>query len=77
MRKHVLALTTTAAILTGGVITASAQAPGAQTPSTPAESHHEATPSGSMQHQDQTRLQRRAQIEEDSENGAQISHPLL
>jgi hypothetical protein len=34
MRKHVLVLTTTAAILASGVITASAQAPGAQTPST-------------------------------------------
>ena len=34
MRKHVLVLTTTAAILGSGVITASAQAPGAQTPST-------------------------------------------
>ena len=34
MRKHVLLLTTTAAILACGVITAIAQAPGAETPST-------------------------------------------
>jgi hypothetical protein len=34
MRKHVLVLTTTAAILASGVITASTQAPCAQPPST-------------------------------------------
>jgi hypothetical protein len=34
MRKHVLVLTTTAAILACGAIAASAQAPGAQTPGT-------------------------------------------
>ena len=34
MRKHVLVLMTTAAILTCGAIAATAQAPGAQTPGT-------------------------------------------
>jgi hypothetical protein len=73
MRKHVLVLTTTAAILASGVITASAQAPGAQTPSTQQSPITQATPGGSMQQQDQTRLQRRAQMEEDSDQGG--SHP--
>ncbi len=67
MRKPVLVLTTTAAILASGVITASAQAPGAQTPSAQQSPTTQATPGGSMQQQDHTRLQRRAQIEEDSD----------
>jgi hypothetical protein len=73
MRKHVLVLTTTAAILACGAIAASAQAPGAQTPSTQQSPITQATPGGSMQQQDQTRLQRRAQTEEDSDQGG--SHP--
>ncbi len=69
MRKPVLILTTTAAIFASGVITASAQVPGAQTPSAQQSPTTQATPGGSMQQQDQTRLQRRAQIEEDSDQG--------
>jgi hypothetical protein len=65
MRKHVLVLTTAAAILGYGAIAASAQAPGAQTPSTQQSPTPQVTPSGSMQQQDQTQLQRRAQIEQD------------
>ena len=67
MRKHVLVLTTAAAILGYGAIGASAQAPGAQTPSTQQSPTPQVTPSGSMQQQDQTQLQRRAQIEEDGD----------
>ena len=67
MRKHVLVLTTAAAILGYGAIAASAQAPGAQTPSTQQSPTPRVTPSGSMQQQDQTQLQRRAQIEEDGD----------
>ena len=67
MRKHVLVLTTAAAILGYGAIAASAQAPGAQTPSTQQSPTPQVTPSGSMQQQDQTQLQRRAQIEQDGD----------
>src|SRR6516165_436096 len=67
MRKHVLVLTTAAAILGYGVIAASAQAPGAQTPSTQQSPTPQVSPSGSMQQQDQTQLQRRAQIEQDGD----------
>jgi hypothetical protein len=67
MRKHVLLLTTAAAILGYGAIAASAQAPGAQTPSTQQSPTPQVTPSGSMQQQDQTQLQRRAQIEQDGD----------
>src|SRR6516225_6323305 len=67
MRKHVLVLTTAAAILGYGAIAASAQAPGAQTPSTQQCPTPQVTPSGSMQQQDQTQLQRRAQIEQDGD----------
>ena len=64
MRKHVLVLTTTAAILSYGAI-ASAQAPGAQTPGTQQSPTTQPTPSGPMmQQQDQTRLQRRAKVAE-------------
>jgi hypothetical protein len=73
MRNHVLLLMTTASILACGAITAAAQAPSAQTPSTQQSPITQATPSGSMQQQDQTRLQRRAQMEEDSDQGG--SHP--
>jgi hypothetical protein len=69
MRKHVIVLTTTAAILSYGAI-ASAQAPGAQTPGTQQSPTTQPTPSGPMmQQQYQTRLQRRAQSggEEDSD----------
>jgi hypothetical protein len=69
MRKHVFVLTTTAAILACGAIAASAQAPGAQNPGTQQSPTTQATPGGSMQQQDQTRLQRRAQMEEDSDQG--------
>ena len=65
MRKHVLVLTTAAAILGYDAIAASAQAPGAQTPSTQQSPTPQVTPSSSMQQQDQTQLQRRAQIEQD------------
>ena len=64
MRKHVLVLTTAAAILGYGAIAASAQPPGAQTPSTQQSSTPQVTPSGSMQQQDQTQLQRRARLRE-------------
>ena len=67
MRKHVLVLTTAAAILGYDAIAASAQAPGAQTPSTQQSPTPQVTPSGSMQQQDQTQLQRRAQIEQDGD----------
>ena len=67
MRKHVLVLTTAAAILGYAAIAASAQAPGAQTPSTQQSPTPQVTPSGSMQQQDQTQLQRRAQIEQDGD----------
>ena len=67
MRKHVLVLTTAATILGYGAIAASAQAPGAQTPSTQQSPTPQVTPSGSMQQQDQTQLQRRAQIEQDGD----------
>src|SRR6516165_1900275 len=67
MRKHVLLLTTAAAIVGYGAIAASAQAPGAQTPSTQQSPTPQVTPSGSMQQQDQTQLQRRAQIEQDGD----------
>src|SRR3974390_749677 len=67
MRKHVLVLTTAATILGYGAIAASAQAPGAQTPSTQPSPTPQVTPSGSMQQQDQTQLQRRAQIEQDGD----------
>src|SRR6516225_6656450 len=67
MRKHVLVLTTAAAILGYGAIAASAQAPGAQTPSTQQSPTPQVTPRGSMQQQDQTQLQRRPQIEQDGD----------
>jgi len=67
MRKHVLVLTTAAAILGYGAIAASAQAPGAQTSNTQQSPTPQVTPSGSMQQQDQTQLQRRAQIEQDGD----------
>ena len=41
MRKHVLLLTTTAAILTCGVIAASAQGPGTPMPGGPMMQHHD------------------------------------
>jgi hypothetical protein len=44
MRKHVLVLTTTAAILACGAIAVSAQAPGAQTPGTEQSPTTQATP---------------------------------
>jgi hypothetical protein len=44
MRKHVLVLTTTAAILTCGAIAASAQAPGVQNPSSQQSPTTQATP---------------------------------
>jgi hypothetical protein len=59
MRKYVIVLTTTAAILACGAIAASAQAPGAQTAST-----QQSPTSGPMQQQDQMRLQRRAEAAE-------------
>jgi hypothetical protein len=65
MQKHVLVLTTTAAILTCGAISASAQAPGAQTPGAPTT---QPTPGAPMQQQDQTRLQRRAQAGEQQDS---------
>jgi EF hand domain-containing protein len=77
MRKHVLVLTTTAAILTCGAIATSAQAPGAQTPGTQ-QSPATQPPSGPMmQQQDQTRLQRRAQSggEEDSNQDGYHGYP--
>jgi EF hand domain-containing protein len=77
MRKHVLVLTTTAAILTCGAIATSAQAPGAQTPGTQ-QSPATQPPSGPMmQQQDQTRLQRRAQSggEEDSDQDGYHGYP--
>jgi hypothetical protein len=46
MRKHVLVLTTTAAILACGAITASAQAPGAETPGTQQSPTAQPTPGG-------------------------------
>jgi hypothetical protein len=67
MRKNVLVLTTAAATLGYGAIAASAQAPGAQTPSTQQSPTPQVTPSGSMQQQYQTQLQRRAQIEQDGD----------
>jgi hypothetical protein len=76
MRKHLLVLTTTAAILSCGAI-ASAQAPGAQTPGTQ-QSPTTQPPSGPMmQQQDQTRLQRRAQSggEEDSDQDGYHGYP--
>jgi EF hand domain-containing protein len=76
MRKHVLVLTTTAAILSCGAI-ASAQAPSAQTPGTQ-QSPTIQPPSGPMmQQQDQTRLQRRAQSggEEDSDQDGYHGYP--
>ena len=76
MRKHVLVLTTTAAILSCGAI-ASAQAPSAQTPGTQ-QSPTTQPPSGPMmQQQDQTRLQRRAQSggEEDSDQAGYHGYP--
>ena len=86
MRKHVLVLTTAAAILGYGAIAASAQAPGAQTPSTQQSPTPQVTPSGSMQQQDQTQLQRRAQIEQDGDQfryhrgmmgGAMMGHGMM
>jgi EF hand domain-containing protein len=70
MRKHMLVLTTTAAILTCGAIAATAQAPGAQTPGTQQSPAAQPTPGGPMQQQDQTRLQRHAQAgeQEDSDH---------
>ncbi len=59
MRKCAL-VTTTAVILACGAIAASAQAPAAQAPGA------QATPM--MQQQDQTRLQRRAQVGEDEDS---------
>jgi hypothetical protein len=76
MRKHVLVLTTTAAILSCGAI-ASAQAPSAQTPGTQ-QSPTIQPPSGPMmQQQDQTRLQRRAQSggEDDSDQDGYHGYP--
>src|SRR3974377_316590 len=67
MRKHVLVLTTAAAIVGYGAIAARSQASGAQTPSTQQSPTPQVTPSGSMQQQDQTQLQRRAQIEQDGD----------
>jgi len=67
MRKHVLVLTTTVAILACGAIAASAQSLAAQAPGTQQSPSTQAIPGGSMQQQDQTRLQRRAQIDEDSD----------
>ena len=78
MRKHVLVLTTTAAILSCGAIATSAQAPGAQTPGTQQSPTTQPTPSGPMmQQQDQTRLQRRAQSggEEDSDQDGYHGYP--
>jgi hypothetical protein len=48
MRKHVLVLTTTAAILTCGAIGASAQAPGVQNPSSQQSPTTQATPGPGM-----------------------------
>ncbi len=69
MRKHVLVLTTTAAILACGAMAATAQAPSAQTPGNQQSPTTQPTPGGPMQQQDGTRLQRRAQSgeEEDSD----------
>jgi len=70
MRKQVLRLTTTAAILTCGDIAASGQAPGAQTPSTQQSPTTQPTPGPMLQQQNQIdrsldRLQDRAEEEED------------
>jgi hypothetical protein len=72
MRKHVLILTTTAAILACGPIVASAQTPGAQTPGT--QQTTQPVP-GPMMQQDQAirdrlqgRLQERAQSGEGEES---------
>ncbi len=71
MRKYVLGLTITAAILACGAIAASAQAPGAQTPGTQQSPTTQPAPGGPMGQQDQTRLQRRIQNseEEDDQDG--------
>jgi hypothetical protein len=75
MRRHVLVLTTTAAILACGAIAAGAQAPAVQTPGTQQSPTIQPTPGGPMS-QDQTirdrlreRLQDRVQTgdEEDSD----------
>ena len=52
MRKHVLLLTTTAAILAYGAVAASAQAPVAQTPATQQGSTTQPIPGGSMMHEE-------------------------
>jgi EF hand domain-containing protein len=65
MRKHMLLLTTAAAIFVCGAISASAQAPSAQAPGAPIT---QPTPGGPMQQQDQTQLQRRAQAGEQEDN---------
>ena len=70
MRKQVLILTTTAAILACGAIAASGQAPGAQTPSTQQRPTTQPTPAPMLQQQNQMdrsleRLQDRAEEEED------------
>ncbi len=68
MRKHVLLVTTTVAILTCGAIAATAQAPGAQPPGTQQSPTTQPTPGGPMQQQDKTRLQRHAQAGEQEED---------
>jgi hypothetical protein len=69
MRKHVLLLMATSAILACGSDAASAQAPCAQTPSTQQRSTTQPTPDPTLQQQNQTdgleRLQDRAEEEED------------
>ncbi len=69
MRKHVLVLMTTAAILTCGAIAATAQAPGAaQTPGIQQSPTTQPIPGGPVQPQDQTRLQRHAQAGEQEDS---------
>jgi|SRR5215471_15112591 len=70
MRKQVLILTTTAAILACGAIVASGQAPGAKTPSTQQSPMTQPTPDPMLQQQNQMdrsleRLQDRVEEEED------------
>ena len=71
MRKHVLVLTTTAALLACGTIAASAQAPVAQTPATQPSPTTQPIPGGSMIQQ---RLQDHVQIgeEEDSDQDGRM-----
>jgi len=71
MRKHVLVLTTTAAVLASGAIAASAQAPVAQTPATQPSPTTQPIPGGSMMQQ---RLQDHVQSgeEEDSDQDGRM-----